>query len=55
MAEVILDPDLPIIDPHHHLWDRTAGNTGDLPPPKHGFEASCAWSPATCLTNFSPT
>ncbi len=39
MAEVILDPDLPIIDPHHHLWDRTAGNTGDLPPPKHGFEA----------------
>src|SRR3954453_13193398 len=24
--EDILDPDLPIIDPHHHLWDR-AGNT----------------------------
>ena len=39
MAEVILDPDLPIIDPHHHLWDRTAANTGDLPPPRHGFEA----------------
>jgi len=39
MSEVILEPELPIIDPHHHLWDRTAGNTGDLPPPKHGFEA----------------
>jgi predicted TIM-barrel fold metal-dependent hydrolase len=22
MAEEILDPDLPIVDPHHHLWDR---------------------------------
>jgi L-fuconolactonase len=22
MAEAILDPDLPIVDPHHHLWDR---------------------------------
>jgi predicted TIM-barrel fold metal-dependent hydrolase len=39
MAEAILEPDLPIIDPHHHLWDRTAGNTGELPPPRHGFEA----------------
>ena len=19
--EAVLDPDLPIIDPHHHLWD----------------------------------
>jgi len=22
--EAILDPDLPIVDPHHHLWDRPA-------------------------------
>jgi predicted TIM-barrel fold metal-dependent hydrolase len=22
MAEEILEPDLPIVDPHHHLWDR---------------------------------
>ena len=21
MTEAILEPDLPIIDPHHHLWD----------------------------------
>jgi hypothetical protein len=20
--EEILEPDLPIVDPHHHLWDR---------------------------------
>jgi predicted TIM-barrel fold metal-dependent hydrolase len=40
VPEAILEPELPIIDPHHHLWDRRAGNTGeDLPPPKHGFEA----------------
>jgi predicted TIM-barrel fold metal-dependent hydrolase len=39
MTEAILEPNLPIIDPHHHLWDRRAGNTGDLAPPKHGFEA----------------
>jgi predicted TIM-barrel fold metal-dependent hydrolase len=37
MSEPILDPHLPIIDPHHHLWDRTA-LLGQLPPPRHGFE-----------------
>ena len=21
MAEEIIEPELPIIDPHHHLWD----------------------------------
>jgi predicted TIM-barrel fold metal-dependent hydrolase len=37
--EAILEPDLPIIDPHHHLWDRMIGaNLADLPPPRHGFE-----------------
>ncbi len=29
--EAILDPDLPIIDPHHHLWDRPF-----LPPAREG-------------------
>lgn len=37
MPEPILDPDLPIIDPHHHLWDRTL-LLGQLPPPTHPFE-----------------
>lgn len=35
--EAILEPALPIIDPHHHLWDRPAA-AADLPPPRHGFE-----------------
>lgn len=35
--EAILEPDLPIIDPHHHLWDRRA-LVATLPPVKHGFE-----------------
>ncbi len=35
--EAILEPELPIIDPHHHLWDRR-GVLAQLPPPKHGFE-----------------
>jgi predicted TIM-barrel fold metal-dependent hydrolase len=39
MTEAILEPDLPIIDPHHHLWDRTAVAAGADTPPKHGFEA----------------
>lgn len=38
MAEAILEPDLPIIDPHHHLWDRPAAFLAQLPPPKHGFD-----------------
>jgi predicted TIM-barrel fold metal-dependent hydrolase len=37
--EAILEPELPIIDPHHHLWDRMVGaNPAELPPPRHGFE-----------------
>lgn len=34
-AEAILEPDLPIVDPHHHLWDRRAyaapGETAEHP------------------------
>ena len=35
MPEAILEPELPIVDPHHHLWDRSM-----LPPapgPEHPF------------------
>src|ERR1700722_4534271 len=35
--EEILEPSLPIVDPHHHLWDRRL-NPAELPPPRHGFE-----------------
>lgn len=34
--EPILDPDLPIIDPHHHLWDLRP-LLGAFPPPRHRF------------------
>ncbi len=38
-AEPILDPDLPIIDPHHHLWDRPARDPVAL---SHDFEQAIA-------------
>lgn len=36
MTEVILEPDLPIIDPHHHLWDLRALIPA-FPEPRHRF------------------
>jgi len=36
-TEPILDPTLPIVDPHHHLWDRPRDILKDLPPSDHGF------------------
>ena len=36
-SEPILDPELPIIDPHHHLWDRPMEMLRNLPPSDHGF------------------
>ena len=40
MAEAILDPDLPIVDPHHHLWDRRAYVTPEAP--EHPFMTAIA-------------
>ena len=37
MSEPILEPDLPIVDPHHHLWDRPTAILRNLPPSEHGF------------------
>ena len=37
MSEQILEPGLPIIDPHHHLWDRPTAILRNLPPSDHGF------------------
>ena len=37
MPEAILEPDLPIVDPHHHLWDRPTEILRNLPPSDHGF------------------
>jgi len=37
VSEAILEPDLPIVDPHHHLWDRPTAILRNLPPSDHGF------------------
>jgi L-fuconolactonase len=47
-AEAILEPELPIIDPHHHLWDRPAGTAADLPA-EHGFDKVMRLSPRYLL------
>ena len=37
--ETVLEPDLPIIDPHHHLWDRPARDVSTM---NHDFERAIA-------------
>ncbi len=37
VKETILEPDLPIIDPHHHLWDRPAP-PADESLPRHSMD-----------------
>lgn len=44
MAEAILEPELPIIDPHHHLWDLRP-LLAAFPEPRHSFLAAIARSP----------
>ncbi|MEO0031614.1 MAG: hypothetical protein RIS94_1372 [Pseudomonadota bacterium] len=36
VSEAILEPDLPIIDPHHHMWDLRP-LLGAFPSPRHPF------------------
>ena len=45
----ILDSELPIIDPHHHLWDRLSLMRGEHRPPRHGFEAVMERAPRYLL------
>ena len=47
--ETILEPDLPIVDPHHHLWDRPATLMASIAQPKHGFEHVIKMSPRYLL------
>jgi L-fuconolactonase len=52
MQEAILEPELPIIDPHHHLWDRTGGRppvTPELPANAHSFTRVGARTPRYLL------
>ncbi len=48
MTEAILEPGLPIIDPHHHLWDLRA-LVPHLPPPAHAFDAILPQTPRYLL------
>ncbi len=51
-AEPILEPDLPIIDPHHHLWLRPAALMASLPPATHGFDKVTRRTPRYLLDEF---
>jgi len=48
VVEEALEPDLEIVDPHHHLWDRRALIAG-LPAPTHPFEQILRISPRYLL------
>lgn len=50
--ETILEPDLPIIDPHHHLWDRQARPASAPPGPPHGFDEVIRRSPRYLLDDL---
>ncbi len=49
LNEDILEPDLPIVDPHHHLWDSTAETRALAPPSTHGFSTVTSLSPRYLL------
>ena len=44
MTETILEPDLPIVDPHHHLWDLRPLLPA-FPEPRHPFIEAIAGAP----------
>ena len=51
MPEAILEPELPIVDPHHHLWDRPAAAARTPQPsgPVHPFTQVVAKRPRYLL------
>jgi L-fuconolactonase len=51
-TEPILEPDLPIIDPHHHLWDWPAALFANRPVPPHGFDTVIRRVPRYLLPEF---
>ena len=50
-AEPIIEPELPIVDPHHHLWDRGQAYA-DTPPDAHPFTRTMAMRPRYLLPEF---
>ncbi len=51
--EAALEPELPIVDPHHHLWDRPAALMARMPAPTHGFEHVIRMSPRYLLDELN--
>ncbi len=51
-TEPVLEPDLPIIDPHHHLWDWPPALFANRPAPLHGFEIVIRRAPTYLLPEF---
>src|SRR5581483_10793615 len=49
--EAVLEPDLPIIDPHHHLWDRLAVHQS-TPAIKHPFDEVSRRTPRYLLDDL---
>lgn len=47
--EPVIDPSLPIVDAHHHLWDRRASAGGLAPASAHGFERTVRYTPLYLL------
>lgn len=48
MNEPIIEPELPIIDPHHHLWDRRQ-RVAEMRAPLHAFEQTIQLTPLYLL------
>lgn len=52
-VEPILEPDLPIIDPHHHLWDRSMFvGTSAIVQPTHAFQRVLDFAARYLLDEF---
>lgn len=54
LVEEILEPELPIVDPHHHLWDRRKilAETHDDPAARHPFTTVMHMSPRYLFDEF---
>jgi predicted TIM-barrel fold metal-dependent hydrolase len=52
-VEAIIEPDLPIIDPHHHLWDRSRFiGTPVIAQPEHPFQRVLDFAARYLLDEF---
>ena len=49
--EDVIEPDLPIVDPHHHLWDRRSAYA-DLPADAHPFTRTMGMASRYMLEDF---